>query len=149
MTSEKWATSSAPSPTVRGRGAWRQVEIELEAAASYPDAYTAVDVWVDFGHESGFVLRRPAFWDGGRTWRVRFAGTVTGEWTWRSAGPDGDPGLDGRIGRIVVEEAEPSGNPLYDHWSGTPPGLCPGGRRKTRCGSTRLTARPRGSTSLC
>jgi hypothetical protein len=125
MTSEKWATSSAPSPTVRGRGAWRQVEIELEAAASYPDAYTAVDVWVDFEHESGFVLRRPAFWDGGRTWRVRFAGTVTGEWTWRSAGPDGDPGLDGRIGRIVVEEAEPSGNPLYDHgfWR-----MSPGGR---------------------
>ena len=133
MTSERSSVPAAPAPTVPVAGPWRQVEIELEAARDHPEPYTGVDVWADFEHSSGTVLRRPAFWDGGRTWRLRFAGTVPGEWTWRSSGPDGDPGLDGRTGRVVVGAGEPAGDsagepvgdPFHDHgfWR-----MSPGGR---------------------
>ena len=47
---------------------WREVEITLTAARDYANAYTDVEVWADFRHENGDTLRRPAFWDGGRTW---------------------------------------------------------------------------------
>ena len=60
---------------------WREV-----VAFTGPDAanpYTDVDAWVIFTHDSGRQLRRPVFWDGGATYRVRFASTQPkGEWQW-------------------------------------------------------------------
>ena len=50
---------------------WRQCEIELTAAEDHSDPYNTVDVWADFVSETGERLRRPAFWDGERTWRIR------------------------------------------------------------------------------
>ena len=36
-----------------------------------------------FRHADGDELRRPLFWDGGTTWRVRFASPKpAGEWQW-------------------------------------------------------------------
>jgi hypothetical protein len=61
-------TESAPQ--------WHEVEIALvgpEAA----NPYTDVDAWVIFTHDSGEQLRRPVFWDGATTYRVRFASTQT------------------------------------------------------------------------
>ena len=40
----------------------------------------------------------PGFWDGGQTWRVRFAPPAPGEWSYRTA--SADPGLDGKTGRF-------------------------------------------------
>src|SRR5215207_750383 len=61
---------------------WREVDI----AFAGPDAanpYTDVDAWVIFTHTNGRQLRRPIFWDGGTTYRVRFASTQPeGEWQW-------------------------------------------------------------------
>jgi len=37
---------------------------------------------VAFTHGSGTTLNMPGFWDGGNTWRVRFAPTKIGEWTY-------------------------------------------------------------------
>ena len=55
---------------------WRECEITLTAERDYPNPYTDVEVWAEFTHDAGLVLRRPAFWDGGRTWRIRFASPV-------------------------------------------------------------------------
>ncbi len=52
---------------------WREHEITLEAQRDQPNPYTAVEVWTEFTHEAGTTLRRPGFWDGERTWKVRFA----------------------------------------------------------------------------
>ena len=46
---------------------WHEFEIELTARADRANPYTEVDVWVDFVNNSGTTIRRPAFWDGGRT----------------------------------------------------------------------------------
>ena len=62
---------------------WREVDIAL-AGPDVANPYTDIDAWVTFTHSSGRQLRRPVFWDGGTTYRVRFASTEpAGEWQWR------------------------------------------------------------------
>jgi hypothetical protein len=71
---------------------WREVDIAF-AGPQAANAYTDVDAWVIFNHESGRQLRRPLFWDGGTTYRVRFVSTqLQGEWQWsvHTARPDHD-----------------------------------------------------------
>jgi hypothetical protein len=93
---------------------WREVELTL--SRNHPEPYAA-EVWAEFEHESGTTLRRPAFWDGGDTWRVRFAAPEPGRWRWTS-GPD-----DGVLDVRPATPDEP--NPFYAHgfWR-----MSPGGR---------------------
>jgi len=83
--------------------AWRQVDIELTAAAEHADPYCQVDVWADFVSETGEVLRRPAFWDGGRAWRIRFAPPAgSRHWEWATSASVGDSGLAGLRGVLTA-----------------------------------------------
>jgi hypothetical protein len=92
---------------------WREVELTLTAARDHPDPYNAVEVWADFVHSAtGRTVRRPAFWDGGHFWRVRFAAPVPGgAWEWRTASnvPD-DAGLHG-VGGTLPGAETPEGEP--------------------------------------
>ncbi|WP_432561509.1 apiosidase-like domain-containing protein [Kineococcus sp. SYSU DK003] len=84
---------------------WSPIELTLTAERAHPDPYTGVDVDVTFTHTSGRVVRRPAFWDGGTTWRVRFASPgPTGRWSWTSSASVPDAGL-AASGSLVVEGA--------------------------------------------
>jgi hypothetical protein len=114
-------------------GPWREVELELTATQDHADPYTAVEVWVDFAHQSAGVLRRPAFWDGDRTWLVRFAAPVAGPWTWRSHSSTDDPGLQDVTGELSVAPGSPSGHAFYDHgfWR-----MSPGGRNLVHADGT-------------
>lgn len=95
---------------------WREAEIALTAARAYTNPYTDVDVWADFTHADGETLRRPAFWDGGATWRVRFAAPRAGRWTWRTAASDDDPGLAGQSGALDCQpDADVPANRFYRH----------------------------------
>ena len=80
---------------------WREIELP------------ATSEWVEFEHESGRRLRRPAFWDGGDTHRVRFAPPLAGSWTWS--------GGELQVAEAPTDEA----NPFYRHgfWR-----MSPGGR---------------------
>ena len=106
--------------------AWRQVEIELTAQGDHPDPYNQVEVWADFVSETGEALRRPGFWDGGRTWRIRFAPPAgsTG-WAWSTAATVEDPGLTGQHGvvHVVVPDAAGTAFDVHGFWR-----LSPGGR---------------------
>lgn len=62
------------------------VEIEL-AGGRIAEPYLA-EVSVAF-RRAGGELRRPAFWDGDATWRVRFAAPESGTWTWATEGLPG------------------------------------------------------------
>ncbi len=86
---------------------WQEVEIELTADAAWTAPYTDVEVWADFacGDE---VLRRPAFWDGGDRWRLRFAAPHAGDWEWATAANVDDPGLAGRAGTVVCVDGLPA-----------------------------------------
>ncbi|GAB4434004.1 MAG: DUF4038 domain-containing protein [Chloroflexi bacterium OHK40] len=105
---------------------WRECEIVLTAARDYPNGYTDADVWVEFTHDSGVTLRRPAFWDGGRTWRVRFASPMAeGRWHWRSYSSTDDSGLAGQTGAINCVPEPNVMHRFYRHgfWR-----MSPGGR---------------------
>jgi hypothetical protein len=102
---------------------WREVELELQGQRDYLNPYTDVDVWVDFVQESGAVLRRPAFWDGGSVWKVRFASPIAHEpghvpyflaegAGWREAPDFEGSGYVGRVSHILddlpVTDMEPN-----------------------------------------
>src|SRR5215218_973094 len=88
---------------------WHEVDI----AFTGPDAanpYTDVDAWVIFTHDSGRQLRRPMFWDGGTTYRVRFASTqLQGAWQWSVHTDRPDPAFTPASGTLIV------GPPAQDH----------------------------------
>lgn len=95
---------------------WREVELTLTAAQDYANGYTDVEVWADFTHDDGALLRRPAFWDGGRTWKIRFASPLaSGQWTWRSFSTADDAGLAGQTGVIVCLADAVSTNRFHRH----------------------------------
>jgi hypothetical protein len=93
---------------------WRPVEVELSAAAEYANPYTDVDVWAEFVHADGLRLRRPAFYDGDRTWRIRFAAPLPGRWSWRASASSDDEGLHDVAGTIEVVD-EPTAHRFYRH----------------------------------
>lgn len=62
---------------------------------------------------SGDTLVRPAFWDGGNVFLVRFAPTRAGKWKWRTACPQ-DASLDGIKGSLSSKEYD-GDLPLYRH----------------------------------
>ncbi|MBX3746126.1 MAG: DUF4038 domain-containing protein [Verrucomicrobiae bacterium] len=82
---------------------WQEVELTFTASRDTPNPYTEVLAWVDFTHDDGARIRRPMFWDGARTFRVRFASTHSeGTWHWRSASAPEDPGLHGHTGTLLA-----------------------------------------------
>ncbi|MDA8742987.1 DUF4038 domain-containing protein, partial [Rubripirellula amarantea] len=99
---------------------WQEIEIAFKAERETASPYTDVDAWVDFAHERGQTIRRPFFWDGGQTFRVRFASTQpTGTWTWTTSDRDGDPGLHGKSGKfeaVLASSDEPTVFTKHGFW---------------------------------
>lgn len=90
---------------VRARQAaqWEAVELTFVADRDYANPYTDIEAHVEFRGPDDHAVRRPAFWDGGRLWRVRFAAPALGSWTWCSAASDPeDKGLHGQTGQVEV-----------------------------------------------
>ena len=63
---------------------WECQEITLQAARDYANPYAEVVCWIDL-EGPGFAKRVYGFWDGDRTFRVRFVATAPGEWRWKAA----------------------------------------------------------------
>ena len=49
--------------------------------------YTS-EIWAEFTGSSGRVIRREAYWDGGRTYCVSFAPTELGVWNYVIEAPE-------------------------------------------------------------
>ncbi|MEM9327491.1 MAG: DUF4038 domain-containing protein [Bacteroidota bacterium] len=81
---------------------WTTYELVLTSEEDYDNPYVDVDVWAVFENEAGLRLTRPAFWDGGSIWKVRFASPdETSLWSWTSvASNEKDAGLHGVSGRL-------------------------------------------------
>ena len=90
--------SAVAGPAVVSR--WQEAELAFRADVHVENPYVEAEFDVAFVHEDGLVLRRPAFWDGGNTWRVRFAPTLEGRWDWRVRASQPLDELDGRTGAI-------------------------------------------------
>jgi hypothetical protein len=92
---------------------WETQEVRLESARDYANPYADVDVWIEL-EGPGFKKRVYGFWDGGRSWKVRFVATAPGPWRWTAgSSAKGDKGLNGggTLTAIAWEEGELSANP--------------------------------------
>jgi Protein of unknown function (DUF4038)/Domain of unknown function (DUF5060) len=93
---------------------WEKQEVTLTSSRSFNNPYTDAVVWIELNGPH-FHKRVYGFWDGGRTFRVRFVATEPGQWTWRSGSDPSDAGLGGKTGAITAvawTEAEKQANPL-------------------------------------
>ena len=52
---------------------WTTYEITLISEMPYSNAYSEIDVWAQFTNDKEDTILKPAFWDGGNTWKIRFA----------------------------------------------------------------------------
>lgn len=59
---------------------WKMLEITLNSSKTYTDPFNQVELSATFFGPDGKVIIRPAFWDGGMIWKVRFAPTAVGRW---------------------------------------------------------------------
>ena len=67
---------------------WKVVEIALTSSVSYANPFQDVDVTAAFTKPGSKPITRPAFWDGGLTWKVRFAPPQAGLWTMNTSSTD-------------------------------------------------------------
>lgn len=83
-------SGSNPDPAPQ----WETVEISLEATDRYENPYTDLQVSAQFVNDEGEVIFRPAYWDGGQSWKIRFTSPdARSRWTWTSTAEPADPGL--------------------------------------------------------
>jgi hypothetical protein len=92
---------------------WEVQEVILESSRNYENPYAEVVCWMELSG-AGFQKRVYGFWDGGRTFRIRFVTTSPGEWRWviGSNQPD-DAGLSngrGTLRAVDWTEAEKKQN---------------------------------------
>lgn len=88
-------------------------EETFRANKTHANPYIDVDLWVTLTGPGG-TFRIPAFWDGGKVFRVRLVATEPGTWTWSTGDRTGDSGLDkqqGSFRAVAWSEADKEANP--------------------------------------
>ncbi|MBS1231564.1 MAG: hypothetical protein H6R35_402 [Bacteroidetes bacterium] len=81
---------------------WVTYEIALISEVKYVNAYTDIDVWAQFINSNEDTLIRPAFWDGGNNWKIRFSPPDAGStWSWTTFSSPYDKGLTGKKGSLT------------------------------------------------
>jgi hypothetical protein len=91
--------------------AWSPVELSLSSDDPQSSPYTDVEVTAAFEHESGERHEIPGFWDGDRTWRVRFSPPRPGRWTFAV-----DGSADGLTAAGEFDVSAYAGdNPIREH----------------------------------
>lgn len=84
---------------------WKRTDIVLTSNKSYNNPYLDVEIDAVFTHEDGTRIALYGFWNGGNEWRIRFAPTKTGLWSYTVTCSDtGNPSLHQRTGKILAVE---------------------------------------------
>ncbi len=82
---------------------WECTELSLQAQQAYANPFRDVELTAEFLSSTGERIVVPGFWDGGNVWKIRFAPTTPGTWTWRTVSSTlMDSGLHGVQGTIVA-----------------------------------------------
>ena len=102
----------AATPTTEAN---RPVELSFTSAVDYADPFNQATLDAVFTTPDGRQLRVPAFWAGGKTWRVRYASPTRGRHSFRTECSDtANTALNHVAG--AVEIAPYTGdNPLFRH----------------------------------
>ncbi|MBQ2881939.1 MAG: DUF4038 domain-containing protein [Clostridia bacterium] len=110
------ADVSEENVQVDGNQKYMAYEIDFVSDKEYEAPVYNVEMDVVFTNKAtGTSLTLPAFWDGGTSWKVRYALTEVGTWTWEtSCSDESNTGLHGLSGE--VECVEYVGNlDIYKH----------------------------------
>jgi len=85
---------------------WVATEMEFISSVDYTDPVYTMDMdAVFYNKETGTAYSVPAFWDGGRSFKVRFALTEAGTWEFYTVCSDTEnAGLHHRYGTVVCSE---------------------------------------------
>jgi hypothetical protein len=94
---------------------WNVVEIDLTSKIAYDNPYKDVTITATFAGPQGQSIVREAFWYGQNLWKIRFAPTAPGRWTWKTVSSDvRDAGLHDQNGELQCIEYR-GDNPVYRH----------------------------------
>src|SRR6188474_1904780 len=107
------------APAQEGRAHQTQanvmVEVSFDAKVAHKDPFNSISLDVLFTDPNGKELRVPAFWAGGKTWKVRYASPAVGTHQFRSDCSDArDTGLHGVTGTVQITPYTGE-NPVYKH----------------------------------
>lgn len=106
--------SPAKAPEVQV-ARWTRFEAQFTAEGDYENPVQDVEVEAEFTAPGGARHNALAFWDGGKTWKVRFAPDEIGVWSYRTRSSKAeDAGLHGRSGQFTCVSYT-GNNPLYRH----------------------------------
>lgn len=95
---------------------WGRFEVALTSSVAYTNPIQQAELQVVFHSPLGVQHRVCGFWDGGNTWRVRFAPNSPGAWTWQTTCTDpANRGLHGQSGRFLCTAAQPGGGRFASH----------------------------------
>ncbi|MCC6416104.1 MAG: DUF4038 domain-containing protein, partial [Opitutaceae bacterium] len=90
-------------------------ELTFQARGTWADPFNQITLDVIFTDPTKVARRVPAFWAGGKNWKVRYSSSLTGTHTYRTVcSATNDPGLHGKTGRLRVSPYRGK-NPLYRH----------------------------------
>lgn len=67
---------------------WKRTDVILKSDKTYANPYKDVEIDAVFTHEDGTEIKLYGFWNGGNEWRVRFAPTKTGIWSYQITASD-------------------------------------------------------------
>src|SRR6185436_10414026 len=62
---------------------WQRYEIKLESVADYGNPVQEAQLAATFTSPKGEMHKVYGFWDGGKTWRIRFLPDETGRWKYK------------------------------------------------------------------
>jgi hypothetical protein len=85
---------------------WERFELALKSRTAYTNALQEAEVRVLFVSPLGETNRTYGFWDGGKTWRVRFAPNFPGRWKYYTMCSDtANTGLHEQFGEFLCSAA--------------------------------------------
>ena len=92
---------------------WRQVIIPFEIQCDYENPFLDVSITAVFTGPGGQKISREAYWDGGRSYKLAFAPTAAGLWSYEIQAPE-NTGVNGQTGTIHCDPY--TGElPIYRH----------------------------------
>jgi len=92
---------------------WGRFQQNFESSASYQNPPQEATLEAVFTSPSGASRRINGFWDGGSTWRIRFAPNQPGKWTYKTICSDEkNSGLHAQSGELLC--TPPSGSTRFE-----------------------------------
>ena len=100
------AHTAGAAPKVQVVPKWSRFEQSFKSSVAYSNALQDASLTVLFTSPLGDTFKADGFWDGGRTWRVRFSPDQPGRWKFKTTCSDtANSGLHDQDGEFICSAA--------------------------------------------